>query len=99
HHTCHDCHHRSCPCSLRLIQQPDKLGTMPSLQHVYEGVLPWSLICSSTSSRAVYLHTADKYHRLTRPTVTRAKKPIREGSHSLPAALSLLVATSTPPVL
>src|SRR5438445_9044555 len=27
----------SCPCSLRLIQQPDKPGTMPSLQHVYEG--------------------------------------------------------------
>ena len=41
----------SCPCSLRLIQQPDKPGTMPSVQHVYEGVLPWSRICSSTSSR------------------------------------------------
>jgi DMSO/TMAO reductase YedYZ molybdopterin-dependent catalytic subunit len=41
----------SCPCSLRLIQQPDKSGTMPSLQHVYEGVLPWSLISLSTSSR------------------------------------------------
>jgi hypothetical protein len=41
----------SCPCTLRLIQQPDKPGTMPSVQHVYEGVLPWSRICSSTSSR------------------------------------------------
>ena len=42
----------SCTCILRLIREPDKPGTMPSLQHVYEGVLPWSLIiCSSTSSR------------------------------------------------
>jgi hypothetical protein len=41
----------SCPCSLRLIQQPDKPGTMPSLQHMYEGVVPWSRICSSTSLR------------------------------------------------
>ena len=41
----------SCPCSLRLIQQPDKPGTMPSFQPVYEGVLPWSCIFSSTSSR------------------------------------------------
>src|SRR5713101_3793411 len=32
---------RSCTRSLRLIPQPDKPGTMPSLQHVYEGVLPW----------------------------------------------------------
>jgi len=42
---------RSCPCSLRLIQQPDKLGTMPSFLHVCEGVVPWYLIFSSTSSR------------------------------------------------
>ena len=42
---------RLCPCSLRLIQQPDKPGKIPSLQHVYEGVLPWYLIFSSTSSR------------------------------------------------
>ena len=41
----------SCPCSLRLIQQPDKPSTMPSLQHMYEGVVPWSRIWSSTSSR------------------------------------------------
>jgi hypothetical protein len=42
---------RLCTCSLRLIQQPAKPGKMPSLQHVYEGVLPWYRICSSTSSR------------------------------------------------
>src|SRR5437867_12701558 len=36
----------SCPCSLRLIQQLDKPGTMPSFQHVYEGVLPWYRIFS-----------------------------------------------------
>ena len=42
---------RSCPCSLRLIQQPGKPGTIPSFQHVYEGVLPWYRLCSSTSSR------------------------------------------------
>jgi NitT/TauT family transport system substrate-binding protein len=41
----------SCPCSVRLIQQPDKPGKMPLFQPVYEGVLPWSRICSSTSSR------------------------------------------------
>ena len=42
---------RSCPCSLRLFQQPDKLGKMPSFLHVCEGVLPWYRIFSSTSSR------------------------------------------------
>ena len=26
-----------CTCSLRLIQQPDKPGKMPSFQHMYEG--------------------------------------------------------------
>jgi hypothetical protein len=41
---------RSCPCSLRLIQQPDKPGKMPSLQPVYEGVLPWSLLFSRVYS-------------------------------------------------
>ena len=40
----------SCTRSLRLIPQPDKPGKMLSLQHVYEGVLPWSRICFSTSS-------------------------------------------------
>jgi len=44
-------HPGSCPCSLRLIQQPDKPGKMSSFQHVYEGVLPWYRLCSSTSSR------------------------------------------------
>src|SRR5262249_36554091 len=39
-----------CTCSLLLIQQPAKTCKIPSLQHVYEGVLPWCLICSSTSS-------------------------------------------------
>jgi hypothetical protein len=41
----------SCPCSLRLILQPDKPGKMLSFQHVYEGVLPWSRLFCSTSSR------------------------------------------------
>ena len=41
----------SCTRSLRLIPQPDKPGKMLSLQHAYEGVLPWSRICFSTSSR------------------------------------------------
>src|SRR5437867_5982216 len=36
---------------------------------------------------AVYLHPATNYHRLTRPTVTGAKRPRRAGSHGLPAAL------------
>src|SRR5215471_13837532 len=41
----------SCTRSLRLIPQPDKPGKMLSLQHVYEGGLPGSRICFSTSSR------------------------------------------------
>jgi hypothetical protein len=54
--TTHDGLHRQfvaglCTCSLRLIQQPDKPGKMPSFQPVYEGVLPWSRIFSSPSSR------------------------------------------------
>jgi hypothetical protein len=44
-------HTGSCTCSLRLIQLPDKPGKIPSFQHVYEGVLPWYRIFSSTSSR------------------------------------------------
>ena len=37
--------------------------------------------------RAVYLHPADKYSRLTLPTFTGAKRPRLEGSHGLPAVL------------
>src|SRR5262249_50252530 len=44
----------------------------------------------------MYLHPADNYHRLTWLTFTRAKRPSREGSHGLPAALSPLVRPSTP---
>jgi hypothetical protein len=40
-----------CTCNLRLIQLPDKPGKIPSFQHVYEGVLPWYRIFSSTSLR------------------------------------------------
>jgi len=47
---------------------------------------------------AVYLHTADNYHRLTRPTFTGAKRPRREGDHGIPAALSPLVTPSKPAV-
>jgi hypothetical protein len=47
---------------------------------------------------AVYLHTADNYHRLTRPTFTGAQRPRREGDHGLPAALSPLVTPSKPAV-
>ena len=47
---------------------------------------------------AVYLHPADKYHRLTRPTVIRVKRPSPAGSHGLPAALSPLVTPSRPAV-
>src|SRR5262249_29271232 len=42
---------RSCTRSLRLIPQPENPGKVLSLQRVYEGVLPWSRLCSSTSSR------------------------------------------------
>jgi hypothetical protein len=41
----------SCTRSLRLIPQSGKPGKMLSLQHVYEGVLPWYRIFSSPSSR------------------------------------------------
>jgi hypothetical protein len=43
--------HRWCPCGLRRMQRPDKPETMPSLQHVYEGVVPWCLLLSSLRSR------------------------------------------------
>src|SRR5215831_5537399 len=50
----------------------------------------------SSKHQVVYLHPADNYHRLTWLTFTRAKRPSREGSHGLPAALSPLVRPSTP---
>jgi hypothetical protein len=34
----------------------------------------------------VYLHPAEKYHRLTWPTVIGAKRPRREGSYGILAA-------------
>jgi hypothetical protein len=46
-----------CPWSLRLIQQPDKPGKMPSLQHVYEGILPWYRIFSSPAKEPGLLPT------------------------------------------
>src|SRR5262249_44465179 len=45
---------------------------------------------------AVYLHPADKYSRLTRPTVTGAKRHSLGGYHGLPAALSPVVTPSQP---
>jgi DNA-binding CsgD family transcriptional regulator len=44
--------------------------------------------------RVVYRHTADKYHRLTRPTFKGPKSSIREGSHGIPAALASLWTSS-----
>ena len=41
----------SCPSSLRLIRQPDRPGKIPSLLHLYEGLLPWFPISFSTSWR------------------------------------------------
>jgi hypothetical protein len=49
-------------------------------------------------SSVVYLSPVAKYHRLTRPTFTGAKRPRREGSHGLPAALSPLGTSSQPAV-
>src|SRR5262249_25590959 len=46
----------------------------------------------------VYLSPADKYHRLTRRLSQRAKRPKRESSHGLSAALSPLVTPSQPAV-
>src|SRR5215471_8341732 len=53
-------------------------------------------VAGAPASRAVYLHPADNYHRLTWPIFTRAKRPIREGSHGLAAALLPLATPSTP---
>src|SRR2546426_7448751 len=39
----------SCTSNLRLIRQPDRPGTIPSLLYLYEGLLPWSPISFSTS--------------------------------------------------
>ena len=50
------------------------------------------------SHRVVYLSPADKYHRLTRRLSQRAKRPKRESSHGLSAALSPLVTPSKPAV-
>jgi DNA invertase Pin-like site-specific DNA recombinase len=50
--------------------------------HAFACVLVWKF-----DRLAVYLSPADKYHRLTRRLLQRAKRPIREGSHGLPAAL------------
>src|SRR5215469_7954164 len=54
----HTANVRSCTRSLRLIPQPDKSGKMLSLQHVYEGVLSWSVVylwpadnCSALKTR------------------------------------------------
>src|SRR5712691_8083921 len=47
---------------------------------------------------AVYLHSAVKYHQAHSSSVTGIKRPRREGSHGLPAALSPLVTPSTPAV-
>jgi hypothetical protein len=44
----------------------------------------------------MYLHTADKYPRLTRPTFKGPKRSIKEGSHGIPAALSSLWTSSKP---
>jgi len=46
----------------------------------------------------VYLPTADKYSRLTRPTVTGTKRHSLGGYHGLPAAFAPLVTPSTPTV-
>jgi hypothetical protein len=43
---------------------------------------------------AVHLHSADKYHRLTRSTVTRTKSPRREGYYDVTAALCPVVTPS-----
>jgi hypothetical protein len=58
-------------------------------------------LATSLTARAgpyMYLHPADKYSRLTQPTVTRTKRSNLEGSHSLPVAISPLVTSSTPAV-
>jgi hypothetical protein len=57
-----------------------------------------ALVRTSTLQRVVYLSPADKYPRLTRPTVTGAKRHSQEGSHGLPAVLCPLVTPSKPAV-
>src|SRR5215831_15491855 len=58
-------------------------------------------LASPLTARAgpyMYLSPADKYHRLTRRLSQRAKRPKRESSHGLSAALSPLVTPSKPAV-
>jgi hypothetical protein len=45
---------------------------------------------AGATAAAVYLHIADKYHRLTRPTVIGAKRYSLEGFPVIPAALLYL---------
>ena len=68
-------------------------GTLEAVKQVL-AAYDWQ-IQTAFMERAVYLPPADKSHKLIRPTVTRAKRPSREGSHDLPAALSPLVTPST----
>jgi hypothetical protein len=54
------------------------LGILASrgLQYGVEAHMRRALDYGATYMRgAVYLHTADNYHRLTRPTFTGAKRP------------------------
>src|SRR5262249_5774689 len=71
-------------------------GTLMAVEQVL-APLGWQ-INTAFVERAVYLPLADKSHKLIRPTVERAKRPSREGSHGPPAALSPLVTPSTPAV-
>ena len=48
--------------------------------------------------QAVYLHTADKYHRLTRRPPWRPKRSMRESCHSILEVLSPLLTPSKPAV-
>src|SRR5437899_9397123 len=58
-----------------LSRRPRLVRLVPDFQTI---VIDEAHHAPAPTYRAVYLHTADKYHRLTRPTVTRAKRPIRE---------------------
>jgi hypothetical protein len=61
---------------------------LPACRTDGEGfTIPTFDLIPSDVEGAVYLSPADKSHRLTRRLSQRAKRPIREGSHSLPAAL------------
>ena len=53
---------------------------------------------ASSQRRVVYLPNADKYRGRHLSTVTGAKRPGREDSHGIPAALSPLVTPSQPAV-